>query len=58
MLSLLAATGLVASSSSVAVAFNKKANDTTSTTKKDLSTIVKDLKLWQGAGDKPTLAKV
>ncbi|AOG60945.1 hypothetical protein SHELI_v1c09980 [Spiroplasma helicoides] len=50
LLSVLAATGLVASSSSVAVACNKKADDTAASTLKDLSKIAAaDLKLSPSA---------
>ncbi|AOG60952.1 hypothetical protein SHELI_v1c10050 [Spiroplasma helicoides] len=52
LLSLLAATGLVATSGSVAVACNKKADDKAAATTKDLSTITGDsLKLAPTAND-------
>ncbi|AOG60960.1 hypothetical protein SHELI_v1c10130 [Spiroplasma helicoides] len=59
LLSLLAATGLVATSGSVAVACNKKADDKgTATTKKDLSTITGDsLKLAPDANDEAAAKK-
>ncbi|AOG60951.1 hypothetical protein SHELI_v1c10040 [Spiroplasma helicoides] len=58
LLSLLAATGLVATSGSVAVACNKKTDDKSATTKKDLATITGDsLKLAPEANDQAAAEK-